>query len=98
MERSRARAISFGEFVRRAIEKRLLVKGKRLRNTGGPFLDNLIVIYGDGPDDFSTRDDKLHRRRRTSGVTPRKRPVSQRSAPVVANHRPTRRNEQPRHW
>ena len=62
--RARERGISFGEFVRRAVEKDLApapqkkkplnLKGKK---TGDPFWDNLVVYTDNGPTDVSVRHD-----------------------------------------
>jgi hypothetical protein len=65
--RARERGISFGEFVRKAVEKELLpspqkkrlnLKGKK---TGDPFWDNLVTYDDEGPADISERiDDYLY--------------------------------------
>lgn len=61
--RAREQGISFGEFVRKAVEneltivpqkKRLNLKGKK---TGDPFWDNLVTYDSDGPTDVSERVD-----------------------------------------
>ena len=67
--RAREQGISFGELVRRAVEKdlvanptvrRLDLKGKK---TGDSFWDNLVTYDDDGPADLSERvDDYLYPR------------------------------------
>jgi hypothetical protein len=56
--RAREQGISFGEFVRRAVEKMLTAppRGTSRRKTGDPFWDNL-EIYDGGPADASARHD-----------------------------------------
>ena len=57
--RAREQGISFGEFVRRAVEKMLAAppRGTGRKKTGDPFWDNL-EFYEGGPADLSTRHDK----------------------------------------
>ena len=56
--RAREQGISFGEFVRRAVEKMLSAppRGTGRKKTGDPFWDNLKVYRG-GPADVSIRHD-----------------------------------------
>jgi hypothetical protein len=63
--RARAEGISFGEFVRRAVDKQLSPPSKKgskvpwkigSRNTGDPFWDNLRTFSG-GPADLAARHD-----------------------------------------
>jgi hypothetical protein len=57
--RAREQKISFGEFVRRAVEKQLAapVNGRsRKKKTGDPFWDNM-KFYDGGPSDVSVRHD-----------------------------------------
>src|SRR5437879_3870166 len=91
--RARQQKISFGEFVRRAVEKQLAAP---VSKTGDPFWDNLRIIDDDGPADMSARiddyvyeglEDELRRQRRDSGAVFPKRPAPQRGAPVVADAR-----------
>ena len=67
--RARQQGISFGEFVRQAVEKQLaasLKSGSKKektegKKTGDPFWDNLVTFTDDGPADLSTRiDDYLY--------------------------------------
>jgi hypothetical protein len=65
--RAREQHISFGEFVRQAVEKQLAVRtnGKSKNKAGDPYLDNLVVFDDDGPSDLSARvDDFLYGDRR----------------------------------
>jgi hypothetical protein len=63
VSRARHQGISFGEFVRRAVEKQVaqpavkIVKPPRKRKTGDPFWDNLVFFDDDGPADLSVRHD-----------------------------------------
>ncbi len=59
--KAREQGISFGEFVRRAVEKEIAVPApkKRGKKTGDPFLDNLRAFDDDGPPDLSTRIDEF---------------------------------------
>lgn len=63
VSRARRQGISFGEFVRRAVEKQValptvkIVKPPRKRKTGDPFWDNLVFFEDDGPTDLSVRHD-----------------------------------------
>lgn len=56
--RAREQGISFGEFVRRAVEKMLSAppRGDGRKKTGDPFWDNL-EIYDGGPSDAAARHD-----------------------------------------
>jgi hypothetical protein len=56
--RAREEGISFGEFVRRAVEKMLAAQphGGARKKTGDPFWDNL-EFYSDGPEDAAARHD-----------------------------------------
>ena len=56
--RAREQGISFGEFVRRAVEEMLTTppRGATRKKTGDPFWDNL-KIYEGGPTDASIRHD-----------------------------------------
>ena len=56
--RAREQGISFGEFVRRAVEKLLTTppRGAAEKKTGDPFWDNLKV-YERGPMDLAARHD-----------------------------------------
>lgn len=56
--RAREQGISFGEFVRRAVEKMLSVppRGPGGKKTGDPFWDNLET-YAGGPSDAAARHD-----------------------------------------
>jgi hypothetical protein len=61
--RAREQNISFGEFVRQAVEQQLSLRGKgESRNkTSDPYLDKLVVFEDDGPADLSIRvDDFLY--------------------------------------
>ena len=61
--RAREQGISFGEFVRRAVEKMLTAppRGTSRKKTGDPFWDNL-KFYEGGPADLSIRhDERLYR-------------------------------------
>jgi hypothetical protein len=59
--RARKQGISFGEFVRRAVENQLTapIKTHPRKKTGDPFLDNLVTFTDDGPPDLSTRIDEF---------------------------------------
>jgi hypothetical protein len=56
--RAREEGISFGEFVRRAVENMLTapLHGTSGKKTGDPFWDNLRV-YDGGPEDAAARHD-----------------------------------------
>jgi hypothetical protein len=56
--RAREQGISFGEFVRRAVEKMLAAppRGTARKETGDPFWDNLKVYEG-GPADLAAHHD-----------------------------------------
>jgi hypothetical protein len=56
---AREQGISFGEFVRRAVEKMLTAppRGTARKKTGDPFWDNLKVYEG-GPPDVAARHDE----------------------------------------
>lgn len=58
VRRAREQGISFGEFVRRAIEETLTAppRGNGRKKTGDPFWDNLAV-YAGGPSDAAVRHD-----------------------------------------
>lgn len=63
--RAREQGISFGEFVRRALENMLIAPphGTGRKKTGDPFWDNLKV-YDGGPEDGAARhDDYLYGRK-----------------------------------
>lgn len=57
--RAREQGISFGEFVRRAVEQMLTAppRGKTRRKIGDPFWDNLKFHAG-GPADAAARHDE----------------------------------------
>jgi len=64
--RARAQGISFGELIRRAVEKEIAPSSKEVskmpskrgaRKTGDPFWDNLVIYDADGPADLSERHD-----------------------------------------
>ena len=57
--RAREQGISFGEFVRRAVEKMFTSppRGTTKKKTGDPFWDNLEV-YDGGPSDLAARHDE----------------------------------------
>jgi hypothetical protein len=63
--RARQQGISFGEFVRQAVEKQLAVSAESRskkektgrRKTGDPFWDNLVTYDDDGPADLAARHD-----------------------------------------
>ena len=63
--RARQQGISFGEFVRQAVEKQLAASVKSgakkektgKKKTGDPFWDNLVVYDDDGPADLAARHD-----------------------------------------
>jgi len=66
VSRARHQGISFGEFVRRAVEKQLTLPAKKVtkipwkpgsKKTGDPFWDNLVFFDDDGPTDLSIRHD-----------------------------------------
>jgi len=61
VSRARRQGISFGEFVRRAVEKQLAgpARGRAKRKTGDPFLDSLVTFDDGGPPDLSTRVDEI---------------------------------------
>ncbi|HXP87530.1 MAG TPA: hypothetical protein VN841_22550 [Bryobacteraceae bacterium] len=107
VRRARAQKISFGEFVRQAVEQQLKVRLKPLgkKKTGDPFWDNWVPIDDDGPTDMALNHDKylyealedeLRGHRRVSGQASSKRPVQQRSRSVVANSQSARANQQSR--
>jgi hypothetical protein len=58
--RAREQGISFGEFVRRAVEKVVTVppRGAAARKTGDPFWDNLKTYDGGGPRDVAAHHDE----------------------------------------
>jgi hypothetical protein len=57
---ARRQGISFGELVRRAVEKEVSGTGTRRRTrTGDPFWDNMKSYDDAGPADASTRIDEL---------------------------------------
>jgi len=63
--RAREQGISFGEFVRQAVEKSLTTppRGAKRRKTGDPFWDNL-KFFKSGVTDLSVRhDDYLYGRK-----------------------------------
>ena len=55
---ARAQGISFGEFVRRALEKALAHNGSRRNRTSDPFWDDRAVFRGDVPPDLSKHHDR----------------------------------------
>ena len=57
--RAREEGISFGEYVRRVVEKDLAhTKRRKGKKTGDPFWDNLVIYDDpDGPTDASVRHD-----------------------------------------
>ena len=59
--KARQQGISFGEFVRQAVERQIAAppKGKSKKKTGDPFWDNLKPFDDDGPPDLSTRIDEF---------------------------------------
>ena len=66
VSRARHQGISFGEFVRRAVEKEMAAPAHKITKvpwkrgsgkTGDPFWDNLVVYKDDGPADLSVRHD-----------------------------------------
>jgi hypothetical protein len=61
VSRARHQGISFGEFVRRAVEKEVAVPSKlgSKSKTGDPFWDNLKTFDDDSPPDLSTRIDEF---------------------------------------
>jgi hypothetical protein len=67
--RAREQGISFGEFVRRAVDKQLTPPSKKgskvpwrtgSRKTGDPFWDNLRTFDGGSPDLAERHDDYLY--------------------------------------
>ena len=89
VERAREQGISFGEFVRRAVEKAAppRITGGVGVKTGDPYLDNLRIFDDEGPTDWSTRvdeivygalDEELRGHKRVSGASPKERPVPRR--------------------
>jgi len=56
--RAREQGISFGEFVRRAVDQMLAAppRGSSRKKTGDPFWDNL-EFYDGGPTDMAARHD-----------------------------------------
>jgi hypothetical protein len=60
MARAREQKISFGEFVRRAVEKQLAAdaNGKPRNKATDAYLDSLVVFEDDGPADLSVRIDE----------------------------------------
>jgi hypothetical protein len=62
VSRARHQGISFGEFVRRAVEKQLTTPTKsrvKRKKTGDPFLDSLVTFDDGGSPDLSTRIDEI---------------------------------------
>ena len=56
--KARQEGISFGELVRRAVEKEVSAATKnRGRKTGDPFLDGIKIFDVDGPADLSVNHD-----------------------------------------
>jgi hypothetical protein len=109
VQRARERKISFGEFVRQAVEQQLKaavpVKAGGKKKTGDPFWDNWVPIDDDGPTDmalnhdqylYEALEDELRGHRRVSGQASPKRSAQQRGSPAVANSRATRANQQSR--
>jgi hypothetical protein len=60
--RAREQGISFGEFVRRSVERMLSAptRGDGRKKTGDPFWDNLEVYDGGPPDAAAHHDDYLY--------------------------------------
>ena len=60
-ERARKQGISFGEFVRQAVEKQLSATPKgNSKKTGDPFWDNLVAYDAGNPDTAAHHDDYLY--------------------------------------
>jgi len=58
MEQARKSGISFGEFVRRAVQKEVAMPPRaNSQKTGDPFWDNLVAYEDDGPKDLAARHD-----------------------------------------
>ncbi len=64
--RAREQKISFGEFLRRAVERQLAEPPRgKAKKTGDPFWDHLIAYDDDGPADLAAcHDDYLYGRKR----------------------------------
>ena len=60
--RAREQGISFGEFVRRAVEEMLTApaRGTARKKTGDPFWDNLKIYHGGRVDLAARHDDYLY--------------------------------------
>jgi len=55
--RARSAGVSFGEFVRRALERAVSEDSTRRRGQSDPFLDDSGLFSGDIPEDLSRRHD-----------------------------------------
>jgi len=55
--RARTEGISFGEFVRRALERAVAENSTRRGRQRDPFLDDRVLFTGDMPEDLSSRHD-----------------------------------------
>jgi hypothetical protein len=62
LSRAREQGISFGEFVRRSVEKMVSAppRGTGRKKTGDPFWDNLEVYDGGATDLAARHDDYLY--------------------------------------
>ena len=56
-ERARSLGISFGEFVRRAIEREIAERAPKRARPRDPFRDDRAVYRGELPADYSSRHD-----------------------------------------
>jgi hypothetical protein len=56
-DQARARGISFGEFLRRAVERALSEDVQKPSRGGDPFLDDRAVFKGKTPRDLAQRHD-----------------------------------------
>jgi hypothetical protein len=101
VRKAREKKISFGEFIRQAVESYLtsplLGVGQK---SGDPFLDNLVTFDDGGPTDMSVNHDKylyealeIELRRHGHFSSPPS-PASQRRRQPVANARKTRTYKQ----
>jgi len=57
LEQARAAGVSFGEFLRRAVEKAIAESGPRRRRRRDSFLDDTAVFKGKTPQDLARRHD-----------------------------------------
>ena len=55
--RARSVGVSFGEFVRFALERALSENSTRRGRRSDPFLDDGVIFLGDIPEDLSQRHD-----------------------------------------